>query len=120
MTNFNLPTGDFELLLRKKCGVQSKSEWKSVMFADSLTEEEIAMCTEKWAKNYKIEGARYNGKAVNIPTSYHWEHRINGETIGCYSVRKDAENAVNERKRLNRRNLKEYRIPIGGIWYVKD
>lgn len=49
---FDLPTGEVELFM--------DGEWKSVMFTDRPSNEEIERCVAEWSKNHNVEKARYN------------------------------------------------------------
>ena len=115
---FDLPSGNFELLLSKNGS--RKQEWKSVMMTDRLYPEEIADCVEQWSKNYKVRGARHNGREVNIPTSYHWELRAKSDVIGSYPTREAAKEAADKRRMQNWGKRDEERIPIGAICFVQD
>ena len=53
MSIFGLPTGEFDLLLKKKGRGRHKEEWKNVMFTDFITQGEIAECVERCSENYK-------------------------------------------------------------------
>lgn len=123
MGYFDLPTGDFELLLKKKGRGNRKAEWRSVMFTDYLDKEIIATCAEEWARNYKVAGARYNGREVNIPSpgSYHWEHRCRDSVYGVYKTRKEVVDAMQKRKEFNwSEKDKTKRIPVGIPVFVAD
>ena len=115
MGAFSLPTGDFELLMKKG---GSEPKWTSVMFTDALYNSEIADCVERWSVNNTVLGARYNGRAVTIPTNYHWELKFKGgEMTGHYTTRKEAEAAMKELK-AKRRTDKTIRI--GFPTFVQD
>ena len=123
MGYFDLPTGDFELLLKKKGRGNHKPEWQSVMFTDGLTREDIAECAERWGNNYKVMGARYNGREVTIPApgSYHWEHRFKDTVYGVYKTRSEAVAAMQKRKEFNwAEKDKTKRIPVGLPYFVAD
>ena len=117
---FDLPTREFELLLKKKGRGQRKEEWKSVMFTDRLELAEIARCAEEWSRNYRVLGARYNGRNVAIPTDYHWELRYKDNVYGVFKTRAEAVQMMNERKEMNwAEKIKENRIPVGIPVFVK-
>lgn len=126
MGYFDLPRGNFELLLKKKGRGNHKAEWKSVRMTDRLYPGDVEECFEKWGINYKVMGARYNGKEVKPLTRYHWEHRIIlrrrgvDELLGKYKTRKEAEAAVDERKRANWSRPKDERFAIGTIVFAQD
>lgn len=46
---FDLPRGEFDLLLKGKDG---KEAWKNVMFCDSFDTGEVADLVEMWSTNY--------------------------------------------------------------------
>ena len=118
---FDLPRGELELLLKKKGRGNRKTEWKSVMFVDRLSAEEIASCVEDWSINYKVVGARYNGREVNVPTRYHWEHRHKDSVYGIYRTRKEVLNAMQKRKEFNwLEKDKSKTIPIGTPVFVAE
>lgn len=120
MGYFDMPRGRFDLLMKKKGRGCYKAEWKSVAITDSVIPEEIADRVEAWSKNYKVIAARFNGRELPIPTSYHWEHRIKGECIGKYVTREEAKSAVDKRKSENWYKPKDEKIPVGSIVFVKD
>ena len=120
MGYFSLPTGNFELLLKKKGRGAHKAEWKSVMITDSLYQSEVAQCVEDWGRNYKVMGARFKGKAVKIPENYHWEVYTKTEVLGTYKKRADAKAVVDARKEANWHKPKEERVFAGAIRYVQD
>lgn len=126
MGYFDLPRGNFELLLKKKGRGNHKAEWTSVMMTDRLYPGDVEECFEKWGINYKVIGARYNGREVKPLTRYHWEHRIINrkrgvdELLGKYKTRKEAEAAVDERKRANWSRPKDERVAIGTIVFAQD
>lgn len=129
MAYFGLPRGDFELLLKEKGRGNHKAEWKSVMMTDSLYPGDVEECFERWGENYKVLGARYNGKEVKPLTRYHWEHytkvKLPGgawktKVLGCYATRATAKAAVDERKLSNWGKPKENRISEGIIRFVAD
>lgn len=117
---FWMPTGNFELLMKKKGRGNHKPKWESVMLTDRLTSGDIAECVEHWQKNNKVIAARYDGREVFIPTEYHWEHRIKNEVIGCYSTRAEAIAVMEERRHSNYRKPREERIPVGGVYFVEE
>lgn len=53
---FDLPTRELELKIDGK--------WTSVMFNDSLTDEELNETVKAWKKNHKVTGARYDGSVI--------------------------------------------------------
>ena len=120
MGYFDLPSGEFELLMKKKGKGRFKSEWKTVMFTDSLYPSEIADTVEMWSENYVVMSARFNGRKVLIPDNYHWEHRLGDKILGSYTKRAEAKKALEERKHLNFRKSKEERVRVGTIKFVKD
>lgn len=123
MAYFDLPTGNFELLLKKRGRGNHKAEWRSVMFTDSLYNEEIASCAEEWSRNYIVVGAKYNGKDVDIPSpdSYHWEHRHKESLYGIYKTREEVLAAMQERKKFNwAEKDKSKRIPVGRPYFVTN
>lgn len=120
MGYFDLPRGQFDLLLKKKGRGRHSSKWECVMMTDSLYPEEIASCVEEWSQNYTVEGARYNGKSVIIPTKYHWELRTKDEVLNHYSTREEAVKARDERRTFNWGKPDESRIPVGTIYFVKE
>lgn len=120
MGYFDLPTGEFELLLKKKGRGRFKEEWTSVMFTDRLNDESIADCVERWSENYKVMAARFNGRKVFIPHEYHWELVSKGDVLGEYSKRSDAKKAWDDRRMFNWGKPKEERIPVGVITFVED
>lgn len=107
-------------MLKRKGRGRFKEEWRSVTFTDRLTEACIAEDVENWSKNYKVLGARYNGRRVTIPTKYHWEHRVGDEVIGRYGTRKEARTAWEMRRESNYGKPKDERVPVGMIVFVKD
>lgn len=126
MGYFDLPRGNFELLLKKKGRGNHKAEWQSVMMTDHLYPGEVEEHFERWGINYKVMAARYNGREVKPLTQYHWEHRIIirkcgvDELLGKYKTRKEAEAAVDERKRANWEKPKDERVAAGTIVFVQD
>ena len=129
MGYFDLPRGNFELLLKKKGRGNRKAEWQSVMMTDHLYPGDVEECFERWGINYKVLGARYNGKEVKPLTRYHWEHyiKVRGarggykeKVLGKYSVRADAVLAVDKRKSMNWGLPKEKRVLAGNIRFVQD
>ena len=63
MGAFDCPTGNLELLV--------DGEWKSVCFADVMTDKEIAAFAVTWSRwGHSVTGARYNGKVRSIPKGY--------------------------------------------------
>ena len=113
MGHFDLPKGDFELLL----GDNGKEEWQSVMMIDRLAKEDIASCVESWSERHKVLGARYNGKDVNIPSNYHWELQHNGETLGRFAKRKEAKLEYEYRRALR---FSDKTVVLGSIEFVED
>lgn len=104
MALFGLPTGEFELLLKHKGRGRYKTEWQTVMFADRLDLEDVASVVEDWSKNYNVVGARYNGKAVDIPTKYHWEFSISPtENEGYFNTYEEAIREATLRRRANKK-----------------
>ena len=120
MGYFDLPTGCFELLLKKKGRGQHKAEWKNVMMTDRLSPGDIADCFERWSQNYRVEGARYNGRAITPPTNYHWERRHFYEVLGRYATRAEAVAACDEVRSANWKKPKTERLPCGTIDFVQD
>jgi len=126
MGYFDLPRGNFELLLKKKGRGNHKAEWQSVMMTDHLYPGDVEEHFERWGINYKVMAARYNGREVKPLTRYHWEHRIIiskrgiDELLGKYKTRKEAEAAVDERKRANWSKPKDERVAAGTIVFVQD
>lgn len=121
MGYFDLPTGELELLLKKKGRGRHKEEWRSVSFTDSLTKEELVSDVENWSKNYKVNSARYNGKVVDIPTNYHWEHRYKDTIFGVYKTRDEVVAEMNKRKEFNwSEKDKTKKVPIGSPYFVMD
>ena len=121
MGYFDLPTGEFELLLKKRGRGQHKEEWKSVMFTDGLRLEDVASCAEEWSKNYNVLGARYCGRKITIPTGYHWELRYKDNVYGVFKTRAEAAQMMQERKERNwAEKIKENRVPVGIPVFVKD
>ena len=104
MGAFDLPTGDFQLLLKDAKG----TKWTSVMFTDSLDRSEIAETVEDWSVNHEVLSARYNGREVVIPKKYHWELQLNGEVLGSYKTYKEAR-AEFDRRRIQYRKDKTTR-----------
>ena len=111
---FDLPRGEFDLLLKGKDG---KENWKNVMFCDSFGTGEVADLVEMWSTNYTVLAARFNGRPVEIPTNYHWELRSKGESLGKYATREEAKAAMYERKALWR---KDKTTKVGIPYFVKD
>lgn len=121
MGYFDLPRGELELLLKKKGRGNRKAEWKSVMFADRLSTGEIVSCVEDWSINYKVVGARYNGREVNVPTRYHWEHRHKDSVYGIYKTRREVLEAMQERKKFNRLEKDRAKmVPVGTPVFVAE
>lgn len=121
MGYFDLPTRELELLLKKKGRGNKKAEWRSVMFADRLSAGEIASCVEDWSINYKVVGARYNGREVSVPNNYHWEHRHKDSVYGIYGTRKEVLDAMQKRKEFNwSEKDKTKKIPIGTPVFVAE
>ena len=112
MGAFDLPRGEFELLLKK----DGEAEWKSVMFTDYIDMGEIADAAEMWSKNYKVLAARYNGREVTIPTNYKWELRYKDEVFGEFKTRAEAVEEMNRRK-IERR--KDKTVRVGLPYFVK-
>ena len=110
MSYFDLPRGEFELLLDDR-------GWTSVMFTDSLFKSDIASCIEDWSVKHKVLGARYNGKEVSIPKNYHWELRHKDELLGVYALYKDAKENLECRRKEYR---KDKTIKTGSIKFVED
>ena len=113
MGAFDLPTGDFELLLKGKDG----TNWQSVMFTDRLDYETIVGCVEDWNKNYEVLGARFNGRAVTIPEKFHWELRYKDEVFGSFKTRAEAVELMKERKAKQR---EDKTVKIGLPKFVLD
>lgn len=128
MGYFSLPTGNFELLLKKKGRGAHKTEWKSVMITDTLYPAEVASCVEDWERNYKVAGAKFNNRAVKLPENYHWEvytkvrtpDGFKTEVLGVYKKRADAKAVVDARKEANWYKPKEEQVFAGVIRYVQD
>lgn len=51
---FDLPTHELELKI--------DGEWRSVLFADNLTDKELNRITDEWKQRHKVTGARYDGQ----------------------------------------------------------
>ena len=120
MSIFGLPTGEFDLLLKKRGRGRHKEEWKNVMFTDFITQGEIAECVEDWSRNYKVVAARYNGKKIAIPTNYHWEHKYKDVVYGRYKTRAEVVAAMEIRKTENYKKPVGEKQPIGTPVFVKD
>ena len=113
MGYFDLPTGEFDLLLKDGKGEQ----WKNVMFTDSINASEIAECVEEWSVYHKVLKARFNGREVAMPTHYHWELRHKEEAFGSFKTRKEAVEAMYQRKAMWR---KDKTIKVGLPCFVTD
>ena len=121
MGYFDLPTGEVELLLKKKGRGRFKEEWKNVAMTDYIDYGNIAELVERWSKNYKVLGARYNGRNVTIPTEYHWEHRYKDDVYGVYKTRAEVVEAMEKRRQSNwKEKDKTKRVPVGLPKFVKD
>ena len=114
MGAFDLPRGEFDLLLKDKTGAEN---WKNVMFADSIYTEEVADLVEMWSVNYTVLAARFNGRPVAIPVKYHWELRYKDECFGKFATREECKNAMYERKAMWR---KDKTIKVGLPVFVQD
>lgn len=113
MGAFDLPSGEFDLLLKDRTG----EHWESVMFTDSIDNAVIADCVEMWSENHTVLAARFNGRAVTIPTKYHWELRSKDEVFGKFATREEAKKAMYERKAMWRKDkVTRPGIPV----FVKD
>lgn len=99
MGMFDLPTGNFELRM-KPIGESGKGKWESVCMTDSLSYKDICECVEHWSKKYKVSGARYNGKPVQIPKTYYWVLQCRDERVGHFATYEEAKEAQAERKKL--------------------
>lgn len=123
MGYFDLPTGEVELLLKKRGRGRFTAEWRGVSFTDRPNREEIAQLVEDWSKNYKVMGVRYNGREIAIPTGYHWEVWVkvdrHEELFGCYATRAEARAVVESRRDANWGKPKEERIPIGRVDFAE-
>ena len=113
MGAFDLPRGEFDLLLKDSKG----EHWKNVMFADSFDEGEVADIVEMWSVNHKVLAARFNGRPVAIPTRYHWELRYKDEVFGSFKLREEAKEALYQRKAMWR---KDKSTRVGCIYFVKE
>lgn len=113
MGYFDLPTGELELLMKKKGRGGYKPEWKLIAFTDRISDAELASDVERWSKNYKVIAARHNGREVEIPTAYHWELRNKDEVYGCFKTWEDAKVEMINRKCADGRKC-------GSIWFVKE
>lgn len=119
MGYFDLPTGHFELLLKKKGRGNYKAEWRCVAITDSLYKKSIAEDVERWSKDYTVLEARFNGRKVAIPTNYVWELKAKEELIGTYATYEEAASVRDERKHSNRKKPKEERIPVGCVRFAE-
>ena len=113
MGAFDLPHGEFDLLLENSKG----KEWKNVMFTDTIDKGMIADCVEMWSGNYKVLSARFNGIKVEIPTNYHWELRFKGEVLGKFKTRDEAKEEMYRRKALWR---KDKSVKVGIPYFAQD
>ena len=120
MGYFDLPRGNFELLLKKKGRGNHKAEWQSVMMTDHLYPGDVEEHFERWGINYKIMAARYNGREVKPLTRYHWERRFKDDILGKYATRAEAEAAVQEQRRRNWGVPIGERVMVGTIVFVQD
>ena len=114
---FDLPTGELELNLKPKRSNCKRNGWTSVAFTDRLYREEIASCVEVWSKDYKVTGARYNGKTIQIPKKYHWEVRNKEEIFGKFKTRAEAVEELNERRLASRRDAS---VKVGRLVFVEE
>ena len=103
MGMFDLPRGEFDLLLKDGKG----THWECVAFTDWINAEEIAMTVEEWSVNHEVLSARFNGKEVTIPKNYHWELVNGADVIGTFNVRKEAQAVWQERRTKYRKDKLE-------------